>query len=204
MTQPQTYRRGASYIILAEIFLSLGGLFIRFLDVADPWTVLFYRSLTFTASVALFMFVRDGKLFTQRFRQILPLELIVTLSLAVGFIMYVLSLFATRVANTVLILSTGPVFAALLGWLFLREGVSRTTWFAVVLVFSGVAIMVSGGIAGSDGLGLLYAFVAVLAFATMIVTLRCAPAGKDMMAPTALAGLCAAVLTLAFIPTYSI
>jgi drug/metabolite transporter (DMT)-like permease len=200
----QTYRRGVTYIIFAGVFLSLGGLFIRSLDFADPWTVLFYRSLTFSASVALFMYFRDGAKFTQRFRQIQPLELIVSLSLSVGFIMYVLSIFTTSVANTVLILSTGPVFAALLGWLFLRERVNYATWFAMMLAFSGVAIMVSGGIASGEWLGLLFAFVAVLAFAAMIVTLRCAPKGKDMMAPTALGGICAAILTLAFIPTFSI
>ena len=202
--QTQTYRLGASYIILAGIFLSLGGLFIRYLEEANPWTVLFYRSLTFTASVTLFMYFRDGTRLTQRFRQIKPQELIVSLSLALGFIMYVLSLFTTSVANTVLILSTGPVFAALLGWLFLREKVNGATWFAMVLAFSGVAIMVSGGIEGTDGLGFLYALGAVLAFAIMIITLRCAPPGKDMMAPTALAGILAAVLTLAFIPTFNI
>ena len=202
--QTQTYRLGATYIILAGIFLSLGGLFIRFLEEANPWTVLFYRSLTFTASVTLFMYFRDGASLTKRFRQIKAQELIVSLSLAVGFIMYVLSLFTTSVANTVLILSTGPVFAAILGWLFLREKVSRATWFAMILAFSGVAIMVSGGITVGDGLGFLYALVAVLAFAIMIVTLRCAPPGKDMMAPTALAGLFAAILTLGFIPTFGI
>ena len=202
--QTQTYRLGASYIIFAGIFLSLGGLFVRYLEEANPWTVLFYRSLTFTASVTLFMYFRDGSRLTQRFRQIKRQELIVSLSLAVGFIMYVLSLFTTSVANTVLILSTGPVIAAVLGWLFLREKVSGATWLAMVLAFSGVAIMVSGGIEKSDGLGFLYAFVAVLSFAVMIVTLRCAPAGKDMMAPTALAGVFAAVLTLGFIPTFNI
>ena len=202
--QTQTYRLGASYIILAGIFLSLGGLFIRYLEEANPWTVLFYRSLTFTASVTLFMYFRDGTGLTRRFRETKPQELIVSLSLAVGFIMYVLSLFTTSVANTVLILSTGPVFAAMLGWLFLREKVSRTTWFAMVLAFIGVAIMVSGGIEGGEGFGFLYALVAVLAFAIMIVTLRCAPPGKDMMAPTALAGIFAAVMTLGFIPTFNI
>lgn len=202
--QDQTYRRGVGYIMLAGVFLSTGGLLIRFLESADPWTVLFYRSLTFTASVTLFLYLRDGAAFTQRFRQIRPRELIVSLSLAVGFITYVLSLFSTSVANTVLILSTGPVFAALLGWLFLRESVSRSTWLTILLAFSGVAIMVSGGMNASDGTGLLYAFVAVIAFATMIVMLRKAPPGKDMMAPTALAGLFAAVLTLGFIPTFSI
>lgn len=202
--QPQTYRLGASYIILAGISLSLGGLFVRYLEEANPWTVLFYRSLTFTLTVTLFMYFRDGIRLTQRFRQIKPLELIVSLSLAAGFILYVLSLFNTSVANTVLILSTGPVFAAILGWLFLRERVSGATWFAMILAFGGVAIMASGGISANDALGFLYAFFAVLAFAIMIVTLRCAPQGKDMMAPTALAGILAAVLTLGFIPTFNI
>lgn len=202
--QNQTYKRGVCYIMLAGVFLSLGGIFIRFLDETDSWTVLFYRSLTFTASVTLFMYFRDGKAITRRFRQIKPQELVISFSLAIGFITYVLSLFNTSVANTVLILSTGPVFAAALGWLILREKVSQITWLAMVLAFCGVAVMVSGGIADDDRLGLLYAFIAVFAFAIMIVTLRKAPPGKDMMAPTALAGICAAVLSLAFLPTFAI
>ena len=202
--QDQTYRCGVGYIMLAGVFLSLGGLFVRHLESADPWTVLFYRSLTFSATVVLFMVLRDGATCTQKFRQIKPQELIVSLSLAIGFITYVLSLFNTSVANTVLILSTGPVFAALLGWLLLRERVSRATWFAMVLAFLGVAIMVSGGIAGGDQLGMLFAFVAVFAFAVMIVALRRAPANKDMMAPTALAGIVAAILSLVFISTFTI
>jgi len=100
------------------------------------------------------------------------------------------SRFNISVANTVLILSTGPVFAALLGWLLLRERVSRATWFAKVLAFLGVAIMVSGGIAAGDQLGMLFAFVAVFAFAVMIVALRRAPACKDMLLGGALV-LCA-------------
>ncbi len=202
--QEQSYKRGVGYIILAGVFLSFGGLFIRFLDDASPWTVLFYRSLTFSLTVTAFMVFRDGRAFTQRFAQIKPQELVVSVSLAVGFIAYVLSLFNTSVANTVLILSTGPVFAAVLGWLVLREPVVRTTWLAMAAAFGGVAIMVSGGIDVSDRFGILYAFIAVFAFAVLIVALRRAPKGKDMMAPTALAGICAATMSLAFIPTFSI
>ncbi len=200
----QTYQRGVTYVILAGIFLSLGGLFIRFIESADAWTVLFYRSLTFSASVCLFMYLRDGAKFTQRFKQIRPQDLIVSVSLALGFIAFVLSMFATSVANTVLILSTGPVFTALLAWALLREKVSRATLLAMLLAFAGVTIMVSTGLSASDKLGVLYAFAAVASFAVMIVTLRAAPAGKDMLAPTALAGFVAAILALAFIPTFSI
>ena len=49
------------------------------------------------------------------------LDLIVTVSLALGFIFYLLSLFNTSVANTVLVLSTGPFIAALLGLIVLKE-----------------------------------------------------------------------------------
>jgi len=62
----QTYRRGVGYIMLAGVFLSLGGLFVRNLESADPWTVLFYRSLTFSVTVVLFMVLRDGATFTQK------------------------------------------------------------------------------------------------------------------------------------------
>lgn len=200
----QSYHRGVVCIILAGVFLSLGGVFVRFLENANPWTVLFYRSLAFSLTVSLFMVIRDGRKFIRHFQQLQPIDGIVSLSLGIGFITYVLSLFNTTVANTVLILSTGPVFAALLGWLILRERVSKATWLAMVLAFGGVAIMVSDGIAGGDVAGLVYALLAVLAFAVMIVTLRSVQQGRDMMAATALAGICAAFLSLFFIPTFQI
>lgn len=200
----QTYQRGIAYIVLAGMFLSLGGLFVRLLDSASPWTVLFYRSITFAATVILFMALRDGYGCLNRFRQIKYAELVVSFSLATGFIAYVMSLFNTSVANTVLILSTGPVFAALLGWLFLKERVAYATWIAIILAFIGVAVMVSDGVASGDRLGLAFAFIAVVAFAMMIVALRRAPEGKDMMAPIALAGIIAALASLVFIPTLAI
>lgn len=202
--QDQTYRRGVIYIIFAGVFLSTGGLFIRFIEDASPWTVLFYRSLTFTATVVVFLLLRDKQTFVNRFQALSGADLIISLSLALGFITYVLSLFNTSVANTVLILSTGPVFAALLGWLVLKEKVSLVTWLAMICAFGGVAVMVSGGIAASDKLGVIYALVAVLAFAVMIVMLRRSPTNHDAMPATALAGICAALMCLFFVPTLHI
>lgn len=202
--QDQTYRRGVLYIVVAGIFLSTGGLFIRFMEDASPWTVLFYRSLTFTATVMFFILARDRKTFIHRFQNVTAADFIISLSLAFGFITYVLSLFNTSVANTVLILSTGPVFAALLGWLVLREKVTPITWLAMLMAFAGVTVMVSGGIAASDKLGITYALAAVIAFAVMIVMLRRSPANHDTMPATALAGICAAVMCLFVVPTLQI
>ncbi|MFK7853818.1 MAG: DMT family transporter [Granulosicoccus sp.] len=196
----QTYRRGVVLVVLAGVFLSTGGLLIRFIQDANVWTVLFYRSLTFFTTVCLFLYWRDGSQFVERFKSLKPLDALVSFSLAIGFISYVLSLFNTSVANTVLILSTGPVIAALIAWLVLRERVGKITLLAMVAAFLGVGVMMSDGIAGGDVAGLLYALLAVLSFSVMVVSLRKAANDRDMLAPTALAGLLAALLSVPFMP----
>ncbi|MFT6308272.1 MAG: EamA domain-containing membrane protein RarD, partial [Halioglobus sp.] len=78
--QDQTYRRGVLYIVAAGIFLSTGGIFIRFIENASPWTVLFYRSTTFTVTVALFLLARDRKTFISRFRAVRGTDLVISMS----------------------------------------------------------------------------------------------------------------------------
>ncbi len=192
----QTYSRGVLYIILGGVFLSSGGLLVRFVDQASPWAILFYRSLVFTATVMLFLFVRDRQSFKKQFLTIKPIDLLVSLLLAVGFICYLLSLFNTSVANTVLVLSTGPVAAGILAYFVLGEAVKALTWAAMVLAFAGVCVMVSGGINASDIVGISFAIAAVLSFAFFVVLLRHLGPQRDMMAPTALAGLVAAAMCI--------
>jgi len=190
----QSYSRGVLYVILGGVFLSSGGLLVRFVDQASPWTILFYRSLVFTATVMLFLLVRDRHSFKKQFLQIKPIDLLVSLLLALGFICYLLSLFNTSVANTVLVLSTGPVAAGVLAYFVLGESVRALTWAAMVLAFAGVCVMVSGGINASDVVGIVFAIGAVLSFACFVVLLRHLGPQRDMMAPTALAGLIAAAM----------
>ncbi len=192
----QSYARGVLYIILGGMFLSSGGLLVRFVDQASPWTILFYRSLVFTATVMLFLFMRDRQAFKKQFLKIKPIDLLVSLLLALGFICYLLSLFNTSVANTVLLLSTGPVAAGVLAYFVLGEAVRALTWAAMVMAFAGVCVMVSGGIEAGDIVGIAFAFGAVLSFACFVVLLRHLGPQRDMMAPTALAGVIAAAMCL--------
>jgi len=190
----QTYSTGVLYAILGGVFLSSGGLLVRFVDQASPWTILFYRSLVFTATVMLFLFIRNRQAFKQQFLQIKLIDLLVSFLLALGFICYLLSLFNTSVANTVLLLSTGPVAAGVLAYFVLGEVIRALTWAAMILAFVGVCVMVSGGINANDVVGIIYAFGAVLSFACFVVLLRYLGPQRDMMAPTALAGVVAAAM----------
>jgi len=200
----QTYQRGVLYAVLAGVFLSTAGLIVRFVEFADVWTVLFYRSLAFTVTVIAFMAARDRRALGSRFQRLRPADLCISLALALSFIFYVLSLFYTSVANTVLLLSTGPIFAAVLGWFVLGESVDRSTWVAMVIAIAGVGIMVAGEVSATDLLGMGFAVAAVLAFAIMIVALRHAGPGRDSMAATALAGVIAALVCMPFIRSFDI
>ena len=202
------YSRGLFYALLAGVFLSSGGLMVRFLGDADPWTVLFYRSLAFSVTVLLFMLWRYRGDFLQRLLKIRAIDLLVSLFLALGFVFYLMSLYYTSVANTVLLLSTGPFFAAILGLVILGEPVSRTTWLSMALAICGVAIMVSKGVSVDDALGMLLAIMAVLAYAFMLVVLRSVkePDGRprEVLPAVALAGLLAALFSIPMIDSFAL
>lgn len=200
----QSYRRGVCYAVLAGVFLSVAGLIVRYIESADAWTVLFYRSWAFSLTVFVFMLFRDGKDAIRSYLALRPVDLVVASALAFGFIFYVLSLYSTSVATTVLLLSTGPFFAALLGRIVLGERVGIGTWITMLIAMAGVSVMVAGDTVLSDLLGMGYAVAAVASFAVLIVALRYSGPERDNMAATSLAGLVAALICLFFVDTFVI
>lgn len=194
----QSYRTGVVFALAAGVFLSTAGILIRQIEQADVWQVLFYRSLAFLATVLVFIKLTSKQGIVHEFRTFRWSDLIVSFSLGTGFIFYVLSIYKTSVAITVLLLSTGPFLVAFLGQFILKEQVSRTTWIAIAIAMSGVAIMVSSGIDSDDWYGIAYALLAVSAFAIMVIQLRRSNAEREMLPATSLAGLVAALLCLPF------
>ncbi|MEE9332993.1 MAG: DMT family transporter [Granulosicoccaceae bacterium] len=200
---PQSYRRGVIYIVFAGVFMSSGGLLVRMIEQADPWTILFYRSITFAITVLLFMLFRSGKSAFAEFRGFAWLEWIVAVSVGLSFITYLLSLFYTSVANTVIIISSGPLFAAVMGWLVLREVVGIRTWISIALAVSGLLVMFTADVSLSDILGMAYALFAVAMFAVMIVAVR-RSTRPDMLAATCCAGLVAAIVSAFMMPSFAL
>jgi len=205
------YSRGLVCALLSGVFLSSGGLMVRFLDGANAWSVLFYRSMAFFVTVLIFMIWRYRGEFLTKLQQTQPRDMLVSLFLALGFVFYLMSLYYTSVANTVLLLSTGPFFAALLGLMVLGEPVTRATWLSMTVAMCGVAIMVSGGVTVDDALGMLLAIMAVLCYAAMLVVLRLVVLRsakghsghtRELLPATALAGLLAALFSIPMIDSF--
>src|SRR5690606_34672278 len=61
------------------------------------------------------------------------------------------AVFHTATANVVFIIAFTPMFAALLGWLVLKEVPSPSTVLTMAVMVAGVALIVSGGLQ-ADGL----------------------------------------------------
>ena len=193
------YRLGLLCVVAASFFSSTGGLFVRLVESADAWQVLFYRSLIFSLAILLFLALRHGRETLGTFRATGRPGLLIAGALALAFICYIQALFLTTVATVVFIVSCSPFFAALFGWIFLREAVGWGLGLAMAAALLGVAIMAGEGLALGAPLGSLLALGSCIAYATTLVALR-RGRSVDMLPACCLAGLFAAVISAVMAP----
>jgi drug/metabolite transporter (DMT)-like permease len=165
------YRKGLLLTLAGTIIASFEGLLVRLVGL-DSWGVIFWRGLGLGFAMMAFILLTG--------RRIEPAKLgrpawIAILAYAVNVFCFISAINTTTVANTLVIASAAPVFAAALGWLFLRERPSKETWIAVLVVLVGLAIIFWGSLSTTriqgDGFALGYA----LSLAAYFVALqRCA------------------------------
>jgi drug/metabolite transporter (DMT)-like permease len=187
-------RRGLLLVAAAATCWSTGGLIARLVD-PDPWTTIFWRG-TFCALFLLgVLAVTDRGRLRELFRRMGWPGIAMALCFATASTCFIVALERTSVANTLIIQSTGPFAAGLLGWLWMGERVRAHGWLAMTAALGGSAIMVSGSFASGTIEGDLLAFVIALAFATATVVVR---RHRDIrMAPAAcLAAVFAALFAL--------
>ena len=97
---------------------------------------------------------------------------IVAVLFAVDSSCYMAALHFTTVAHVVVIMSLTPLFAALAGWIVMREAIRPAVAVAMILSFVGVALMVSGNYASSAWFGDILALGVPTLFAVITVITR--------------------------------
>ena len=95
-------------------------------------------------------------------------------------------------------ISTTPIWAALIAWIFLKERVARRTWFAILMVIVGIVIIgqvSKSGVSSIEGdlLGLLAAATLAAQF-SLIRQMK----GRDVLPALSLGGIFIALLTAGF------
>lgn len=159
-------------ILFGALCMSFAALFVRLIENADGYQILFYRGFPQCAVVMLI---------ACRMRAISPVAFIKSIdrvdtflgvAMCSAFSFYVFALLNTSVASALFILSIAPVVAALLAWLIIGERPTTRTWLAIALSLIGVGIMVGAGAADGRLLGNIFALISASSFALMLVTAR--------------------------------
>lgn len=181
-------RRGVILVLAATVLWSLAGLFARMLSHLDVWTVLGWRALLGSASIAAIGVIewRRGRL-DDPFG-FGPLSPVVALLAMIAISAYAASVMTTTVADVMVIYATLPFVAAAIGWLVNRERVAMRTLVAAFAALAGVLVIFASGLGSGRLLGQGLSALMTLAFAGMVVLQRRRP-GASMIAVNALGAL---------------
>lgn len=163
---------GPLLIAMGGLFLSTGGAIYRSFEMADPWAIYFWRSVFFTPSVLLFIYVTNKSEFIQKFKKLGWIGIICGALLASGSGAYMFALEHTTVANVVFIISIQTFFLAIMGFFFLKEKINISTFFAIILAATGLYIMIGTKFSAGTALGNAYAFIIPIAFTLVVVLIR--------------------------------
>jgi drug/metabolite transporter (DMT)-like permease len=169
-------------VACAALCWSSGGLITR-LVTTGPWTTNLWRSAFAAVFLSLVLWaVRRRSIVTQWREGGRPL-LAVAVCMSLASTCFIFSVAHTSVANTLLLMSTGPYVAGLLGWLLLGERVMPRTWLTMGVALAGVVVMVSGSYGRGSVVGDLLAIAMATSFAVATVLVRRHP--QIPMAPAA-------------------
>ena len=185
-------------VLMAGVWLSVGGLIVRHILGADDWQIVFYRSMGAAVALLALLAIRDRGAAVATFRNMGVAGVVAGMGIAVSMVTFILSVNATSVANTLFLMAASPFMAAILGWLLLRERIAGATWLAMATALAGVGIMVWHGVATGAVYGDVMGLLTALGFAVFTVALRFGRL-SDMMPAVCLAGLISASVAAAVV-----
>ena len=165
------YSRGILMILGSAFCLSTSGIGLRVIEAADGWQILFYRSLSMMGLVLVVLLLRPEPI-AARIKSLTKDDFLLAVVLGTGFCAYVFALLQTTVANALFVFSAAPFFAAVLGWLVLKEKVAPRTWLAIAAAMAGLIVMVGAGLTGGRVAGNLIALWLPMSYAISVVLVR--------------------------------
>ena len=194
---------GALCLLGAGFFLSFGGLLIRLIDNASTMQITSYRSVTFSLVALLYIIIKFKGKTPQAFKNIGMGGIVLAFILAFSNVFFVFGMSNTTVANAVFIMSTGPLWAAVASYFFLKKIVGKKTLIAITGSMIGIGIMFSQGFQSTNILGNIIILGVPISFAIQL-TLINRSSEIDFMPATFLAGIIVCLLGVIFINDHTI
>jgi len=157
-----TERIGVTAALAAYIFWGLAPIYFKWIDAVAPLEIIAHRILWSIPFLAGFLLIRDGRQFLARMR--LPFKTVLMLLLSgvlvvTNWLIFVWSVVNDQVLATSLGYFIGPLVNFLLGFIFLKERLTRVQTISVLIAASGTAYL--GWFLGTPpwiSLGLAFSF----------------------------------------------
>ena len=194
---------GALALIFAGVFLSFGGVIIRFMETSSAWQITGYRSITFSLAILLYILIKYKKDTLHAFKKIGHSGILIALILGFSNTCFVWGMSTTTVSNAVFIMSTGPLFAAICSYFFLKRKIGNKTFIAIAGSMFGITIMFSGGMESSNYIGNIIILGVPIGFAFQLTILNY-NSHIDFMPATFLGGVFSSLIGFIFMANLDI
>ena len=194
---------GALALIFAGVFLSFGGVIIRFMESSSAWQITGYRSITFSLAILLYILIKYKKDTPHAFKKIGHSGILIALILGFSNTCFVWGMSTTTVSNAVFIMSTGPLFAAICSYFFLKRKIGKKTFIAIAGSMFGITIMFSGGMESNNYIGNIIILGVPIGFAFQLTILNY-NSHIDFMPATFLGGVFSSLIGFVFMANLDI
>ena len=163
---------GYILLLFGGFCLSWGGFIIRSFEEATVWQILLLRSVFFMFALMIFLIATYKKNTIKIIKDAGYPAVLGGLVMSLSFIAFVVSMSITTVANVVFIISTQTMFLAIFGFFYLKEKVSLTSFFSILLAMGGITIMVGDSLSTSSFFGNIIALAIPINFSILVMIIR--------------------------------
>ena len=179
---------------IGSVAISFNGLVLRNIEIADDWTIIFYRALSFSSTIFIYLFYIHKKRIFKKIIQIGISGLIGGFVLGISNVCFILSMTTTSVANTVFTISLIPFITALFSLLILKEKLAQITVYTMIVAFFGVLMMFYGSLKIGELWGNMLALMTAISFSIYTIIIR-SNKNIDMLPCLLISGIMAMGLT---------
>ena len=192
----KTRNKGLILSFIGVLILSPDSLLIRLVDL-DDFSLIFYRSALPILTILIFLIYTYQVSFLKSFYLIGIPGIIYAILYAITHICFVYSIQNTAVANTLVLIASAPIFAALFSVFILKEIPSLFTWIVILIAMLAMIIIGVGSFTTTGLYGDLMALVVAIGMGFSMVLVRLFK-NKDLVPACLLGCLISALYALPF------
>ena len=192
----ETRNKGLLLSLIGVIIISPDSLLIRLANI-DNLSLIFYRSALPIITILIFLIYNYQKSFIKSFFLIGLPGVIYAVLYAITHICFVYSIQNTAVANTLVLIASAPIFAALFSVFILKEIPSFFTWIVIFIALLAMIIIGIGSFTSTGLYGDIMALIVAAGMGFSMVLVRLFK-NKDLVPACLLGCLIAALYTLPF------